>query len=252
MYTQFAELYDELMSDVDYNAWAEYYASLMRLYGIRDGNVCECACGTGSLTIPLRRMGYHMTGVDLSQDMLWIAAQKARKEGIAIPFVRQDMRKLKLHRPMDAVLSTCDGVNYLLTPADLQAFFSAARAALKPGGALFFDVSTPYKLQNTLGNRLICEDMENITYFWQNQYHERKKLLDMHLCFFVRDEDGRYRRIDEEQTQAAHSMEMLTEMLGMCGFEQICFYGNHFSKPAEHEERWHIAARRTLDREDLQ
>ena len=56
MYTQFAELYDELMSDVDYNAWAEDYASLMRLYGIRDGNVCECACGTGSLTIPLRRI----------------------------------------------------------------------------------------------------------------------------------------------------------------------------------------------------
>ena len=38
-----------------------------------------------------------MTGVDLSQEMLWLAGQKARKAGLGIPFVMQDMRKLHLH-----------------------------------------------------------------------------------------------------------------------------------------------------------
>ena len=110
MYQGFAEIYDELMDDVDYEGWADYYARLLSIYGVREGKVCECACGTGGLTLPLYRRGYQMTGVDLSREMLWQAAQKARKDGIAMPFVQQDMKALNLHRPMDAVLATCDGV----------------------------------------------------------------------------------------------------------------------------------------------
>ena len=167
MYTGFSEVYDELMGDVDYRSWAENYCDLMALYGITKGKVCECACGTGALTIPLYKKGFAMTGVDISQEMLWIAAQKALKDGLRIPFVRQDMRELRLHKPMDAILATCDGVNYLLDEKDVLAFFQSAYQALRPGGGLFFDVSTPYKLENRLGNQLICDDSEHITYFWQ-------------------------------------------------------------------------------------
>ena len=46
MYQAFAELYDELMNDVDYESWAEYYTRLLSVYGIRGGKICECACGT--------------------------------------------------------------------------------------------------------------------------------------------------------------------------------------------------------------
>ena len=46
MYTGFAEVYDALMSDVDYERWADLYAALMNAFGIRGGKVCECACGT--------------------------------------------------------------------------------------------------------------------------------------------------------------------------------------------------------------
>ena len=104
MYTAFASVYDRLMADVDYQGWARFYHSLMERYGIPRGKVCECACGTGSITIALSRLGYQMTGVDLSADMLFEASQKARKSGAMIPFVKQDMRTLHLHRQMDAVL----------------------------------------------------------------------------------------------------------------------------------------------------
>ena len=149
MYTGFAEVYDTLMNDVHYGAWADMYARMMTAYGIpRNAKVCECACGTGSLTLPLQQLGYEMMGIDISQEMLWQAAQKARKAGFGIPFIRQDMRQLRLHRPVDAVLATCDGVNYLLQDVDAAAFFQSAWEAIKPGGGLFFDVSTPYKLEH--------------------------------------------------------------------------------------------------------
>ena len=114
MYTDFAYAYDRLMNDVPYEAWARYYAGLLELYSIRPGARCvECACGTGSLTIPLAKLGFSMTGMDLSAEMLNLAQQKAREQGMLIPFVRQDMRRLAVQRPVDAVLATCDGPNYL-------------------------------------------------------------------------------------------------------------------------------------------
>lgn len=250
MYTGFAEVYDQLMGDVDYNTWADYYAQLMAAFGIRSGKVCECACGTGSLTIPLYKHGFHMTGVDLSQEMLWIAAQKAREQGIAIPFVRQDMRKLHLHRPMDAVLATCDGVNYLLENKDALEFFQSAWQALRPGGGLFFDISTPYKLQTALGNQIICEDLEDITYMWQNRYHEKTSIVDMNLCFFVKEKDGRYRRIDEEQRQRAYTIEELSGLLYQAGFERVYVYGNgYMGEPKPNEHRWHFAAIKRVEPE---
>lgn len=69
MYTAFASVYDRLMADVDYLAWARFYHELMERYGVPRGKVCECACGTGSITIALSKMGYQMTGVDLSPSL---------------------------------------------------------------------------------------------------------------------------------------------------------------------------------------
>lgn len=248
MYTGFAEVYDQLMNDVKYDDWADFYVRLMNAFGIREGKICECACGTGGLTLPLYRRGFHVTGVDLSQDMLWIAAQKARQAGVAIPFVRQDMRQLRLHRPMDAVLATCDGLNYLLEEKDVLAFFQAARNALRPGGGLFFDVSTPYKLKNALGNQIICEDREDVTYLWQNRFSERTGLLDMHLCIFVRQKDGSYKRIDEEQKQRAHTIQSLCALLQQAGFDRVMVFGNgKLEPPKDTEHRWHFAAIRRMD-----
>ena len=83
MYTSFAEVYDQLMDNVNYEQWADFYRQLLTAYDVPSGKVCECACGTGGLTVPLNRRGCQMTGVDLSQEMLWIAAQKARRQGSA-------------------------------------------------------------------------------------------------------------------------------------------------------------------------
>lgn len=245
MYQDFAEIYDRLMDNVKYDSWADYYVRLLSIYGVREGKVCECACGTGSLTIPLYRAGFQMTGVDLSREMLWQAAQKARKQGIAIPFVQQDMKALNLHRPMDAVIATCDGVNYLLNDEELRSFLRAAWRAIRPGGALIFDVSTPHKLRDQLCSGLICEDLEQVTYFWQNIWNPRSRTVEMTLCFFVREQDGRYRRMEENQTQKAWEAQELKNMMLACGYRGVCMYGDGNLNPArETDLRWHICATR--------
>ncbi|MFR0882505.1 MAG: class I SAM-dependent DNA methyltransferase [Christensenellales bacterium] len=120
MYGDFAGMYDPLMKDVDYDSWAEY---LLRFMGAEKLRVTDCACGTGEITLRLARAGHIMTGVDISGDMLRIASEKARRAALKIPFVEQDMRKLALHRPQDAIICACDGVNYLDSLKAAEEFF---------------------------------------------------------------------------------------------------------------------------------
>jgi len=243
MYTAFAAVYDRLMDNVDYDKWAQYYAYLMSAAGVKRGRVCECACGTGSLTLRLAKLGYQLTGVDLSQEMLSVAADKARKSGVTVPFVRQDMCNLSLHRRQDAVLCTCDGLNYLLKPDKVRRFLAAAYRSLKPGGVLIMDISTPYKLENILGNRTLgCQD-EDVSYVWQNTYHPRSRTVDLNLSIFVRNEDGTYARFEEKQTQRAHTMEEMQSYLENAGFTKIRFFGEETKRaPKEKDLRWHIRA----------
>ena len=245
MYTGFAEVYDQLMNDVNYDTWADFYVRMMNAFGIREGKICECACGTGGLTLPLYRRGFHVTGVDLSQDMLWIAAQKARSAGVAIPFVRQDMRQLHLHRPMDAVLATCDGVNYLTTEGDVRAFLRAAYTALLPGGRLCFDCSSRHKLEGVMGDSFFGEERDGIATLWQNRLNRQTHVITMDVTFFVREEDGRYRRFREEHRQRAHSEAELFGWLREAGFEDVRACGEmRCDAPRADDLRIHYIARR--------
>ena len=110
-YEAFADLYDALMDDVDYDAWADYYLRLIRAAGVEPNALCDCACGTGSMSVRFARQGLRVTGVDLSGEMLARAQEKARRFGVQAMFVRQDMCALSLPRPVDALVCACDGVN---------------------------------------------------------------------------------------------------------------------------------------------
>jgi ubiquinone/menaquinone biosynthesis C-methylase UbiE len=143
-YGKFAGVYDTLMRDVDYAGWAAY---LMALLEDRGGahTVLDCACGTGEFAIRLAREGYSVAGLDASGDMLRIAQDKARAQGlIDTLYLSGYARGLSLHRPVDALLCACDGVNYLTGMADVRAFFRSAAAAIKPGGIFLFDISSRY------------------------------------------------------------------------------------------------------------
>lgn len=242
MYNRFAEVYDRLMDDFDYPAWAEYYLRLLKRAGCAPKTMCECGCGTGSMTLEFARRGLKITGVDLSGEMLAQAQKKARAAGLMVSFVQQDMTCLTLPRRVDAIVACCDGVNYLTDMRQVKAFFRAARQWLRPGGALAFDVSTGRKLLERMGDAFFGEDRDEVTYLWQNRREGR--LVRMELTFFLRREDGLYERFDEAQTQRAHTIQELTGALAECGFSQASVFGEQtFDPPAADDLRVHFVAR---------
>ena len=247
MYTDFARIYDLLMQDVDYDAWSVHLLRLLESGGIKPGDACvECACGTGALTVPLSKAGLKMTGVDLSEEMLSAAMLRARTAGCMIPFVRQDMAALTLPRRVRAVLSTCDGVNYL-DEQRASLFFQRAFECLRPGGVLLFDVSTPFKLRTQLGSRTLTRREEDFCYIWENRWDASAGRVRLHVTAFVRNAAGTYDRVEEKQTQYAHDRVTLKRQLSQCGFADIAFYGRMSMSPARSDDdRWHVIASKPL------
>lgn len=251
MYDDFAGVYDTLMDDYDYDAWSRYYLSLIDdMLPQRPARAVECACGTGSLTVRFAKEGIAMTGVDLSAPMLRRAEEKSRKWGVNAAFVRQDMKKLELPRRVGAILATCDGVNYLTTPADVRAFFAAAFRQLLPGGVLCFDCSSRHKLETMMGDSFFGEERDGLAILWQNTLGRESHVLAMDVTFFVREEDGRYRRFREQHHQRAHDVSEIVSWLKSEGFTEIQAYGEmRKDAPKADDIRIHYVARKPQEEE---
>src|SRR5689334_8476118 len=103
-YGRFAYLYDTLMSDVPYDSWITYLDKYLPQKNIR---VLDLACGTGTITEKLLVQGYNVTGVDLSEEMLAVAAEKLSRQGHHIPLFAQNMAELDLGETFDVVTIFC-------------------------------------------------------------------------------------------------------------------------------------------------
>lgn len=98
-----------------------------------------------------------------------------------------------------------------------------------------------------MGDSFFGEERDGIAILWQNRLNRQSHVLDMDVTFFVREEDGRYRRFREQHHQRAHSSEEITQWLEASGFEVMGVYGDmRMDAPREDDLRIHYAARKPL------
>ena len=95
-YHELAQSYDRLTTDVDYEATVQFYMEILRREGVKPRTVMDLACGTGSVTAILAKMGYPVLGIDMSEEMLTEAAMKTMDIEPMPRFVCQKLQELHL------------------------------------------------------------------------------------------------------------------------------------------------------------
>lgn len=236
-YSAFAYVYDRLMEDVDYKGWVKYIENIFERYNIKPQYMVELACGTGNVTNLLAQKGYHLIGVDISEDMLTIAQDKAARMEKEVIYLNQDMRDLELPTELDVILCVCDGFNYILKEEDLENIFKLVHYYLKDSGLFIFDLSSYYKLSQVLGKNTYAENLDEVSYIWENDFNEKNNICDFDLTLFIK-EGQAYRKYVESHRQRAYRSQEIENMLQQASFKKIqCFDAFTFSQPKEESER---------------
>lgn len=224
-YTSLSLVYDELM-DVDYNKWTEFIKKYFHNKNIelKYKKCLELGCGTGNMTINLKKLGFDVTAIDNSEDMLAKAEEKIRKERLRVNLLKQDIRNFRLNKKFPFIFSFCDCFNYITKEDELIMSFKNVHEHLEDDGYFLFDISTEYKLREVIGEKTFTLNREDICYIWDNYIND--DILEMYISFFVK--EGRYyRRFDERHVQKIYKNDYIFNVLKEVGFKEVEIFDDY-------------------------
>lgn len=219
-YNRFAYLYDQLMNDVPYEKWFIFLKDVFKKYDLKKPSILDIGCGTGSLPILLAKENYAVSGVDLSEEMLSVAMEKAEQERIQIPFYQQNMMDLEGFDEIDCVTIFCDSLNYLESEEQVLQTFKKVYQSLRVGGLFIFDVHSPYKIEEIFGEETFFIDDAELSLVWSCTQGEIPLSVEHDLVFFMKEEDRDvYERFEEYHNQRTYTVDTYESLLKQVGFE---------------------------------
>ena len=105
----------------------------------KTGKILDVGCGTGRHAIELAKRGYQVTGIDLSEDQLKRAREKAEAEGVDVTFLQKDARSFSFEEPFDTVIMICEGAFSLMETDEMNfSILQNVKYSLKEGGTFIF------------------------------------------------------------------------------------------------------------------
>ena len=242
-YHALAASYDRLTNDVDYGAVVDFYLQILEREGLCPRTAVDLACGTGSVGLLLAQKGMDVTGVDMSEEMLCVAAQKAQELGLPPRFVCQRLQGLRLPKAVDLAVCALDSLDYILNPADCREAIRRVYKYLNPGGCFIFDVNTPEKLRAMDGQIFLDED-DDVYCVWRGEFDWETNICTYGMDLFQRSGTA-WHRSCEEHREYAYSREQLTAYLKEAGFTGIEVYADRcFAEPGPGEQRIYFKARK--------
>lgn len=218
-YKEFAHIYDALMTDIPYDNYVNKVLSCVE--NVTGKALLDIGCGTGVLSAKLMAEGFMVQAVDLSEEMLSMAADRFQKEGYHIPLFQMSMTDLEGFHDVDVALVSIDSLNYLEVEEQVVQTFEGIYQSLKEGGQLFFDVHSLYKMDELFLDGPFTYEDENVAYIWHTELGEEPHSVYHDLTFFMRKENGLYERFEESHFQRTYSVNNYITWLTQVGFSKV-------------------------------
>lgn len=233
-----ASFYDEIMRDVPYDMWLEYYRLLLARSDHRARNLLDVCCGTGNVAELLTKAGFRVTGFDLSERMIAKATQKAMDQGLDIRYHTLDATSFELGETFDAAYSFFDSLNYITDANAVAAAIHQVGKHVKKGGSFIFDLNTAYAFEEKMFDQRDRRKSSPVTYQWKGDYDPATLMISVHMKFW---KDGQ--EFTETHVQRAHPREEITAALAEAGFSQIEVFNSYtLDPPNPRSDRVHYVA----------
>lgn len=229
-YSTLAEIYDVLMKEVDYEAWADFIDEIIQTHHPDPVSILELACGTGSLSLSLDELQcYDILATDKSPSMIRKARQKAKRQGADVRFTEMDFLDIRPEgKEFDIVLSLFDSVNYLQKPEDIRKLLAEVKKVLKPESLFIFDFTTP---RNSIK---AIQYLHNEKGYAQNHYRFfRKSRYDPHQQIHYnefniekldKNHESVQKRYSEKHRQRIYTLKEMLDIVGGSGYNIVAKY----------------------------
>ena len=238
-YEGLAPIYDFVMRHVDYVSWAIHVDTLLRKFGNGPGTLVDLACGTGNVTLQFCKLGYEVSGVDLSAAMVAVAQGKAASIESPVAFSTGDLRRLEGLGPFDAATCLYDSFNYLMTAEDVGAALQSVAGILKPDGIFVFDICTERNSLDHFRDARDAEEGPGFLYTRHSHYDSVRRI--QFNSFDISYED---RRVRETHEQRIYEVDRMAAMVDASRFELLgAFDGFSMNRGSDRSDRIHFVLR---------
>jgi len=187
--------------------------------------VLDLCCGFGRISAELARMGYAVTGVDITETYLKTAREDAEYENLNIEYVKADAREFVKPNFFDTAVSLYISFGYFSDQKDDLLLLRNVYQSLKKGGCFIIE---------TLGKEIAVRDFVEAEWFERAGFTVLTEYEALDSWTFLKNrwillKDGQ--RIEKTFTQRLYSASELRAILLEAGFEKVEIYGDWDESP---------------------
>src|SRR4030043_14582 len=154
LYNEFAKYLRFTYSVKDYAGEVEFIIKMLRKHKVRPKLIYDVACGFGPHAKLLMKRGYNVIGVDYNDGMI----REAKKNVPMLRVYKQDMRKLKMKRKADCIITMFNAINHLQSYTDFEMMLRSYNKNLNKGGLIIFD--TMFDQKNWLKEYYVAKSVK--------------------------------------------------------------------------------------------
>ena len=206
-------LYGETSSDI----WSEPLTSAPK--------ILDLCCGIGRMSGEFARMGFSVTGVDITESFLNTAKEDAEYEKLNIEYIKADARDFIRREYFDTVVNLYISFGYFSDIKDDLKMLHNACESLKKSGTFIIE---------TLGKEISVRDFVEAEWFERaggimlTEYEPLDSWTFLkNRWIFIKDE----KKIEKNFIQRLYSASELRTLLQEAGFKRVDIYGDWDESP---------------------
>ena len=185
----------------------------------KEDSILDLACGKGRHSIFLNSLGFHVTGLDLSENSIMDAK---KKESSSLHFNVHDMRNL-YNTQFDVVLNLFTSFGYFEKDSDNFKVIQTIKSSLKQNGIGVVDfMNSPHVIENLISQN--SYEADGVTFKLKRSYSDGFISKDIEVL----DSDKTFQF---QEKVRAYNLQDFETMLSNAGLHLLECFGNYKLEP---------------------
>ena len=214
-------LYPFLFSDDTFAKGESEAEQVLDLVEFSGTSVLDLCCGPGRHSVPLAKRGLQVTGVDLSSFLLDLARSHARREGVEIEWIRDDMRHFYRETAYDLIMNLYTSFGYFEKEDEDILVLKNVHRSLTPGGTCVLELVSKEWIAGNISEAIVHDLSDGAILV------ERPKVVDdwtriTNQWIYIRDERAKIFKF----SHTIYSGEELRDRMQKAGFSSVDLFGS--------------------------